>query len=87
MELTSLDLYNCEKLTGVFGPGWGRGRWGQDWKQAEAPSPEGPFQETSFFLLTLYSSTHTLISPGNIEVFKGMQIKELNLADTNLSGE
>ena len=23
MELTSLELYNCNKLTGVFGLGWG----------------------------------------------------------------
>ena len=41
MQLTSLDMFNCWNLTGVFGLGWGMdyGRWGQDWKQAEAPRP------------------------------------------------
>ena len=32
MKLTSLNLYNCQQLTGVFGLGWGMiRRWGQDW--------------------------------------------------------
>ena len=40
----SLNVYFCEKLTGVFWSWVGYGRWGQDWKQAEAPGPH-PYWE------------------------------------------
>ena len=70
MPLTSLNLYCCEELTGVFGLGWVMvRRWGQDWKQAEAPGPHPywePFQEPSlvlsFFLhLPHYPRRHRVV--------------------------
>ena len=41
----------------------------------------------TFFISPHLSPPSTPTSPGNIEVFKGMQLKELNLGWCNLEGE
>ena len=90
MELTSLVLSRCWNLTGVFGLGWGMVG---GVKIGNRLRPQGitlTYQGLSRNLL--HFSSHLLPPPlhppGNIEVFEGMQIKELNLKYCqNLEGE
>ena len=78
MELTSLDLYRCYKLTGVFGLGWGMVG---GVKIGNRLRPQGNIQRT--YPGTFFISPHTFpqmaAHPGNIEVFKDMPIEKLNL--------
>ena len=87
MPLTKLNLYNCKKLIGVFGLGWGMVG---GVKIGNRLRPQGniqiTFPEPSSIPLTL--SLKWPLTPGNIEVFKDMPLKELTLEDCNmLTGE
>ena len=55
-------------------------------QSAEAPRPH--LKHLSRNLISPHSLTSTPTPPGNIEVFEGMQLKELNLKSCeNLEGE
>ena len=76
--LTSLNLFRCKKLEGMTF-GWCTPL---SYQLNAMMRPQGLVQRT--FLGTFFISPHLfppppLYSPGNIEVFEGMQIKELNL--------
>ena len=72
LSITKIDLSSMDSLEGK-------------WCFLKA-SPEDPSQEPSSLLLA--PSVFPPLYPGNIEVFKDMQIKELNLSRCyNLTGE
>ena len=79
-----MNLRMCQKLTGMFGLGWGMVG---GVKIGNRLRPQGLTLIGDLSRNLLYSSSITLphaptpfVAPGNIAVLEGMQIKELNLA-------
>jgi len=93
MQLTSLNLYYCNKLTGVFGRGQGMVyRWGQDQKQVLPQAIAHDVHGTWMLAANVHPTVLTTYVTGDIESLKDCPLQVLNLAGihgstTNFTGK